>query len=108
MSQTCQRCYRVVHRACQSDAESADCINLHRNAAEALPRPSPPIRHGTYAGPVEALRGKTALIRPAQMVSLVLIQADDTELWHEGERLGFGWHLFPSDQWTIDPAPVSS
>ena len=30
MSQTCQRCYKIVARACQSDAEWADCPNLLR------------------------------------------------------------------------------
>lgn len=27
--QTCQRCYKVVIRACQSEAEAASCTTLH-------------------------------------------------------------------------------
>jgi len=28
MSQVCKRCYKIVHRGCQSDTESLDCPNL--------------------------------------------------------------------------------
>lgn len=32
MSQTCERCYRITHRACQSDTESSACPLLaHTN-----------------------------------------------------------------------------
>ena len=30
MSQMCQRCNRVVHRACQSATEAADCLDEQR------------------------------------------------------------------------------
>lgn len=30
MSQTCQRCYQIVTRTCQSDTEAEDCKNLRR------------------------------------------------------------------------------
>jgi hypothetical protein len=30
MSQTCNRCYRIMHRSCQNDTETMDCPNLHR------------------------------------------------------------------------------
>jgi len=31
MSQTCNRCYRTVHRACQNDTEAAECPRLQRD-----------------------------------------------------------------------------
>ena len=53
---------------------------------------------GTYIGPKEALRGKTALLRCHSTYSNhVLAQFDDMELTHPdtGVRLGFDWHIFP-------------
>jgi hypothetical protein len=36
--QTCNRCYRIVNRACQSDTEALDCPNLRRKRpSDALP-----------------------------------------------------------------------
>lgn len=31
MSQVCNRCYKIVSRACQSDTEALECINLKHN-----------------------------------------------------------------------------
>jgi len=30
MSQMCNRCYKIVHRACQNDTEAAECPKLQR------------------------------------------------------------------------------
>jgi hypothetical protein len=38
MSQTCQRCYKIVARACQSDTESVDCPNLKQAEAQKVAR----------------------------------------------------------------------
>ena len=57
MSQTCNRCNKIVHRACQSDTESADCPNLRPATLIRIPQAfyddhtigrsleAPPIRH---------------------------------------------------------------
>ena len=48
-----------------------------------------------YVGEIEALIGKTALVRPSDTdKELVLAQFDDTELIYNGVWLGFGWHAF--------------
>ena len=38
MSQTCNRCYRIVARACQSDTETIDCPNLIRKSQKRIAR----------------------------------------------------------------------
>jgi hypothetical protein len=35
MTQVCDRCYRIVHRACQSDTERQDCPKLNPHPAPA-------------------------------------------------------------------------
>ena len=40
MSQVCQRCYRVVSHACQSEAEWEDCPNLIRPSVKISIDPS--------------------------------------------------------------------
>jgi hypothetical protein len=41
VSQTCNRCYRIVSRGCQSDTESADCPELYRARKMGLPISGP-------------------------------------------------------------------
>jgi hypothetical protein len=36
MSQTCQRCYKIVHRACQSETEWAECLDRASTLEAAL------------------------------------------------------------------------
>lgn len=70
------------------------------------------MKHATYEGPVEALRGKTALIRPSDREGTVQAQFDDVGQRKPGdldgrrdvtdlERLMFGWHDFPADAFRV-------
>lgn len=60
--------------------------------------------HGEYCGPLEALRGKTALVRPDATYELLLeqrtllAQFDDTGATHPetGANLAWDWHTFPA------------
>lgn len=68
--------------------------------------------HGIYVGPIEHLKGKTALLRPLERTH-VLAQFDDTTATREPEllarrpnliwalSLGYGWHEFPAADFTI-------
>ncbi len=59
---------------------------------------------GEYSGPLEALRGRRALVRPDDTYELPLeqrtlqAQFNDQDLRHPetGARLGFDWHTFPA------------
>ncbi len=69
-------------------------------------RPGPPAleapvtaRSGTYVGPVERLRGKTALIIDHPEERLVRVQFDDLEL---GSHLTHGWREYAREDWDIE------
>lgn len=64
---------------------------------------------GEYCGPLEALLGKTALLRPDATYELPLeqrtlqAQFDDTGATHPetGENLAWGWHTFPASSFKL-------
>lgn len=57
------------------------------------------IRHGVYTGPIEALRGKGALVRPFGIDErTVLAQFDDLSTGY-----ACGWHFFQTHNFTLDP-----
>jgi hypothetical protein len=74
--------------------------------------------HGTYIGPLEHLRGKSALLRKPPEESYILAQFDECNLTREkahepperfdgpwpADSLGFGWHVFPRSHFNSLPA----
>jgi len=62
-----------------------------------------------YVGSIEELHGKTALVQRDPVLNSEsnslnipwLAQFDDMELVYNDEYLGYGWHLFQSDDFEL-------
>jgi hypothetical protein len=58
------------------------------------------MKHLTYVGRNQQLKGKTALVRDDPVTcaggnfGMVLAQFDEMDLEVNGEHMAFGWHLF--------------
>lgn len=67
------------------------------------------LKHGTYCGPAALLQGKTALLQDDPVTceggnfGLLLAQFDDRDLVWGGDYMGFGWHAFDRNDFTITP-----
>jgi hypothetical protein len=66
------------------------------------------MQYGRYIGPIEELRGMTALLEPrgnilaAQFDSRVAIMPEGHEFVKPGTNMGFGWHRFNKYDWMVD------
>lgn len=66
------------------------------------------MRHATYIGKDRRLKGATALVREDPTTNeggnfgLLLAQFDCRLLLIDGNRLGFGWHLFDRSDFTLE------
>ncbi len=60
------------------------------------------MKSATYIGPVKHLRGETALVQPYQkgelLVQFYCIDLED----EDGNKLGFGWRVFPEACFEVD------
>ncbi|MDX9698621.1 MAG: hypothetical protein RBT55_03525 [Rhodocyclaceae bacterium] len=65
------------------------------------------MKHGTYVGREEKLKGETALLRiNPQLPEQVQAQFDNLELEYNGVNLAHGWHIFPLAAFEVDPEPA--
>ena len=60
------------------------------------------MKHGTYIGSIEHLKGKTALLRDDFGPTIILAQFDDTSLTCDSVMLGWGWHQFHPWEFELD------
>lgn len=73
------------------------------------------MKHGTYVGPIDCLRGKTATMRYSPDGDSVLAQFDERELVAPAEalglpregvpdaRVGCSWYVFQSNHFEVLP-----
>lgn len=74
------------------------------------------MKHGTYIGPIEHLKGKTALLQDGFGPTIILAQFDEVATTRDGlpmpdfyfnqqpppVALGFGWHQFHPWEFQLD------
>lgn len=59
--------------------------------------------YGTYIGAAVPLQNEKALLQEVPGSDNVKAQFDNMELVFDGKQLGFGWHLFRREDFSIDP-----
>ena len=63
------------------------------------------MKHGTYVGPIPVIKGKTALLKPSNVIDHVKAQFDDMDL---PALYTYGWIDLPHNHFKIEENEAKS